>query len=259
MGVSPWRTAEDLFLEKTGQGKPQETNFAMQRGLDLEEEARQCFEQVSNHIVFPKVVISAKYPYLMASLDGMTMDETIIVEIKCSGHKDHQIALDGKIPEKYWPQLQQQMIVTNLHKMYYFSYRTFYDFCLVEVFKDDLFCEELISKTKRFWDCVKSGVLADEFKDKKNFITIEDDNWKYFVNQWKLSKERLKICEELEEVDRKTLISLANNKNCEGLGVRVSKHERCGSIDYSKVEELKGIDLEKYRKPKTEYWKITEY
>ena len=58
MGISPWMTAEQLFLEKTGQCKPRKTNYAMQRGLDLEEEARKCFEHITDYIVFPKVVIS---------------------------------------------------------------------------------------------------------------------------------------------------------------------------------------------------------
>jgi hypothetical protein len=38
--------------------------------------------------------------------------------------------------------------------------------------------------------------------------------------------------------------------------IRLSIQERKGSVDYSKVRELKGVDLEQYRKPSTEYLDI---
>ncbi len=258
MGVSPWRTPKELFLEKTGQGKPQETNSAMRRGIDLEEEARQAFEKITGHIVFPKVVFSKEFPWLMASLDGMTMDENVIVEIKCAGKEDHEIAWKGGIPEKYWPQVQQQMIVTGLKKCMYYGYSPRYMGLnnIVYVEYNEEYCQELIAKTKRFWDCMKSGILSDEFKDKKKPIVRNDEAFCLTLKRYLMAKDILESQKLDLDYYKERLVELCDENNYEAMGHIISKHERIGSIDYSKIPELKGVDLEKYRKPSSEYWSI---
>src|SRR5689334_6309347 len=114
MGVSPWKTPFQLWEEKLGIGKEKETTASMRRGIDMEEEARQKFEELTGHIVFPKVMFHPDYEYLMASLDGIDMDHKVAVEIKCPGREDHECAMDGVVPEKYKPQLQHQLEVTGL-------------------------------------------------------------------------------------------------------------------------------------------------
>ncbi len=251
MGVSTFRTPQELFLEKIGEGKPQLVNYAMHRGIDLEEDARQNFESLIGESVFPSVVFSEKYPWMMASLDGITIDEKIIVELKVPGCKDHSIAKSGRVPEKYYPQLQQQMIVTDLKNCLYYSYNPndTTDSVLLELSRDEKYCEELIDKTKRFWDCMKSGVLSDEFKSskKKEYTQRDDIRWRCKVERW----NELKIL-------RQQIIDECEGENCEGAGIRVSKHTREGQVDWKSIPELKGIDLEKYRKTSVEYWSIKE-
>ena len=57
---------------------------------------------------------------MRASLDGISMDQEIL-EIKCPYKpnrldSDHQKTKEGKIPEKYWPQLQHQLEVFGASK-----------------------------------------------------------------------------------------------------------------------------------------------
>ena len=41
--------------------------------------------------------------WMIASLDGIDIDNKTLVEIKCPGEIDHSCAMDGQVPEKYPP------------------------------------------------------------------------------------------------------------------------------------------------------------
>ena len=56
---------------------------------------------------------------------------------------------------------------------------------------------------------------------------------------------------------RKQLIFLAGESNVKGGGITMCQIQRKGNVDYSLIEELKGIDLDQYRKPSSFGWRIT--
>lgn len=158
MGVSPWQTLEELYLEKIGLSEPQPKNWAMQRGLDLEPFARKAFEVFINDDVFPELRVHTEFPWMVASLDGINLDGSIVVEIKCPGKKDHDTALSGKIPEKYYAQLQHQMIVCDVQYMWYFSYRSDDDHIAIRVDRCEEYCNELLCREKAFYAFFKNGI-----------------------------------------------------------------------------------------------------
>ncbi len=258
LGISPWRTAQQLFDEKMGRGEPQEENFAMRRGKDLEEEARKQVEKDTGIIFFPAVKISTQYPWLLCSLDGIDIEGKHMVELKCPGKEDHEIAKQGDVPHKYYAQVQQQMIVTGLKKCYYYSYKpnSFYKNILLIVDYDEDYCNKLIETTKRFWDCMQTGELTDEFKDIKHVYKEMDESWSYSVDAYKEYSEQIKKLEKLRDFFRDDIISRADGKNFQGYGIKVSKHERIGCVDYSLIPELTSVKLDQYRKPPTTYWKV---
>src|SRR5208337_1949303 len=108
MGVSPWKTKIKCYKEKIGEIENVVKSERMQRGLDLEPIARELFTIRTGIEMFPRVVVR---DWAMASLDGLSIMGHKILEIKCPGPKDHELALCGKIPEYYFPQLQHQMMV----------------------------------------------------------------------------------------------------------------------------------------------------
>ncbi len=79
LGVSPWCTPYQLWLQKTGRADTK-ANAAMQRGTDLEPAARAAYETETGTIMQPLVLQDGLYS---ASLDGMTLEGDLIVEIKC--------------------------------------------------------------------------------------------------------------------------------------------------------------------------------
>jgi len=113
MGLSPWSTPYQLWLEKTGRASAKVTQ-AMQRGTDLEPAARAAYEDQTGLIMQPLVLEAGQYS---ASLDGMTLDGDLVLEIKCPlrGTRSDlwQDVLGGQVPEHYLAQVQHQLMVTG--------------------------------------------------------------------------------------------------------------------------------------------------
>ncbi|MCE5294135.1 MAG: YqaJ viral recombinase family protein [Chlamydiales bacterium] len=161
MGVSPYQTPYDLFATKC-LNRPNKVNGAMLYGRKNEEPARQLFEMLSGYSVFPMVGVSDKHIWQMASFDGMTMDYSVLVEIKCANEKDHAIAKENRVPDKYYPQLQHQLAVSGLDEMFYFSYRK-EEGVIVKVKKDLNYIEKLIEREEAFYiECIVMGIPPEE-------------------------------------------------------------------------------------------------
>jgi len=210
MEVSPWKTPYQLWEEKLGIRKENAKTQAMQRGLDLEEKARTCFENKMDLIVLPQVIFHPKNHWMMASLDGMDVEQKHIVEIKCAGKEDHQMAKEGKIPEKYFPQLQHQMEVTGLDMAYYFSFDG-EDGVIVEVSRNTKYINELVQNEGKFYKCMQDFLppkLSTKDYDEKN-----DDVWAAAAAEWLSINRKLTDMEKKESEIRQTLISMSRKES----------------------------------------------
>jgi putative phage-type endonuclease len=252
MGVDLWKTPLRLFKEKTSNVNPFYINKKMQRGLDLEDEARELFRIKTGVEVMPKVVVKN---WTMASLDGVNQSGNFIVEIKCPGEKDHSAALSGKIPDHYYPQLQHQMFVCDVGDMYYFSYDGL-DGVIIKVERDDRYIAKMLNKELEFYECLVNRVPPKPTEN--DYTERNDEQWLDLASEWKCVREGIKYLEKQEEEIRKKLIQLTGESNSRGAGISLSKITRKGNINYSIIPEIKNIDLEPYRRDSTYFWKINE-
>lgn len=159
IGAYPWKTAHQLYHEKISDTHNTYTNSAMQRGIDLEPMARDLFMLETGIDVSPAVIVR---DWAMASLDGISSCGKYVVEIKCPGKKTHEIALSGKIPDYYYPQLQHQMYVCDVDEMYYYSFDGM-NGVVVVVVRDDEFIEKMIVAEKHFYDCIINKIPPVEY------------------------------------------------------------------------------------------------
>ena len=254
MGVSPWSSPYMLWEEKLGLRPPKEMNFAMSEGKRKEESARKRFSEIIGKNIQPDVIIHPTYNYLLASLDGISEDRQIICEIKHPGRKDHEEALEGRVPEKYYPQVQMQMEVSGLPLNHYFScYGE--DACVVIVERNRAFIDKMMPLLHEFYKCMvtfKPPELTErDYEDKSS-----DNMWYNVSHDYKKIKQRIEEMQEQEEILRKQLIELSHDRNCRGNGITVRKSLRVGNVDYKAIEALKTIDLDIYRKPASTVWTI---
>lgn len=252
LGVSPWTTPYQLWLQKLSLAEQKETE-AMKRGKEKEEQARKAFEEKTGLLVFPTVKISPKHAWMMASFDGMDIEEKNIVEIKCPGKEDHSKAKEGVVPEKYIPQLQHQLFVCSLEKAFYFSY-TEVSSVVLEVYRDDKFIEKMIQKEEAFYECM-INFTSPELTD-RDYAEREDEAWKKYAISYIENKKMLQDLETKEKALKQELIRLSEKKNCRGAGISLSRTMRKGSVDYSQISELNHINLDNYRKSPVEVWTI---
>jgi putative phage-type endonuclease len=253
MGSSPWSTPYKCWQNKLGLLGDQAPNAAMQRGKELEPLAREWFSKTICEMN-PKVIESSEYSFIGASLDGISNLGNHILEIKCGSEKLHALAKDGIIPEYYKDQIQHQLLVTRAGSCFYVSFDGI-DGIIIRVEPDPTFAERFLKKARDFWKCVANAEPpAMSQKDYKD-MTLEP-KWELYTNMYKNIEDSIKKMETQKSLIRQTLISLCENQSCQGNGLKVINQASKGRIDYDEVKELKGIDLEKYRKPAIQSWKF---
>jgi len=255
LGVSPWVTPYGLWSQKMGLIVV-EQNDAMRRGVEMEPLARDAFNRALCVTVEPKVYFDDVYPWCMASLDGVSADGKTVVEIKCCGQKDHQTALDGMIPEKYYPQLQHQLYVTGLKQINYFSYRSELDFVNLVVKRDDIFIGNMLEAEKEFYRrMIEFDAPPLTEQDYQDFNSDKDFEYAsmIYLDAVKARKE----AEKNEGWAKEQMISKANG-NAKNRLVRITKYFRKGNVQYDKIPELEKVDLEKYRKAAVASYRISE-
>ena len=100
--------------------------------------------------------------------------------------------------------------------------------------------------------------LAVLCKYDDQFTKRDDNEWRFACVNWLNAKENLQRAQEIEGTMRQELISASQLQNSKGCGVRLQKVTRVGSVNFSEIPELIDVDLNKYRKPPSESWKITQ-
>jgi putative phage-type endonuclease len=103
--VDTWQTPYGLWLLRTGR-KSQEVTPAMQHGTDMEPAARAAYEKLTGQVMEPLVLTEGDYS---ASLDGITLDGTLILEVKCPfkgcASELWKAVAAGEVPAHYWWQV----------------------------------------------------------------------------------------------------------------------------------------------------------
>ena len=252
MGVSPWTTPLQLWEEKLGIKGPRESTEAMRQGLVKEDSARNLFYKLTDIQVFPDVIFHEN-EFMMASLDGIDLTRKHALEIKSPfkiDSPDHELALEGKIPQKYYPQLQHQLECLNLDVIYYLSYYNDNSYKLIEVERDQKYIDKMIPKLQEFH---RRMIEIDPPSSNENDYEYREDNeTKDLEKRYFFLKSYV---DEFEEVKNK-LIERAEGKNMKVGNLTISRFMRKGTVDYKKIPELKSVDLDVYRKSPSLCWRV---
>jgi hypothetical protein len=92
--------------------------------------------------------------------------------------------------------------------------------------------------------------------EEKEYVQKNDALWEDYALKLREITMALNDLEEEKEYIRLKLIEMSDMQNCNGCGITTCRITKKGSINYSDIPELKEVDLEKYRKPSSQYWKI---
>jgi putative phage-type endonuclease len=120
---SPFKSAHQLWMEKTGRCPKPAPTRATTHGQVSEDTARIQLSHELEMELLPVSVMDDEAPYLRASYDGYNLRDGVITEIKCPmTPKDHRRAKEGDIPWYYRLQMYQQMHIARASSMIYYSW-----------------------------------------------------------------------------------------------------------------------------------------
>jgi putative phage-type endonuclease len=255
MGVNPYKNTEKLWYEKV-LGKDPFVTEAMKYGSETESIVRKMVNERMKTEYVPVVMQSTSHDFMIASLDGYDKKSIYpIIEIKCPSKEAlHLEAVGSIIPNIYLPQLQHQMFVAEEKTALYVSYYGG-DLAIVVVKLDPEYCECLVKKEIEFFETIFDWMAPLP----PDTIIIEGEDATTLSNYYLEAKATLEKWELILEKAKTELVERCNGKNAIFGNVRVTKEERKGSVDYNQIPELQIVDLDRYRRAPTKFWKIQKH
>lgn len=204
-GINPFKSVHQLWLEKTGQMEPEQTDSDYaQFGTLLEPVVRKeftvrtCIKVRQKHMLLQ----SEEYPFMFADLDGVVNEngEMAIFEAKTASAYKQEVWEEG-VPAPYILQVQHYMAVTGAKRTYIAALVGGNHFFYHVVERDEEMLGKIITMEKYFWEThVLGGVepvpdgsdaTTDYFNSRfrhSNGMTVE------------LPEEALSVCAEYDRL-----------------------------------------------------------
>ena len=242
--VSPWCTPYQLWQHKL-ELVDQEATLAMRHGSELEPVARAAYERQTGHVMQPLVVVEGEYS---ASLDAMTLDGGRIAEIKCPV-KGRDSTLwktveAGRLPDHYRWQVQHQLMVTKASVADVFVFDGAEGIVLEIAPEPDAW-----PRIHEAWDEFMGFVAKSEAPPltERDTRVRDDPEWLNAAATYlELRAAHDELSAKFDEAKTR-LVGLTSHAREQGGGISVTRLFKRGSIDYKRVPELEGVDLEPYR------------
>lgn len=204
-GINPFKSVHQLWLEKTGQIEPEQTDSDYAHfGSLLEPIVRKEFTARTGIKVRQKHMLlqSEDYPFMFADLDGVINEdgEMAVFEAKTASAYKQEVWEDG-VPAPYILQVQHYMAVTGAKRTYIAALVGGNHFFYHVVERDEEMIGKIIAMEKYFWEThVLGGV--EPVPDGSDATT------NYFNNRFshsngmtiELPEEALSVCMEYDRL-----------------------------------------------------------
>ena len=258
-GLNPWKPRNALELAHLKFGDLViEDNPAMRRGRELEGKVREMLEWEHDRVFAPVVIESLEDPRFRASMDGLTLEGDLGIEIKVSD-KTYDMVKSGSIPKHYWYQVQHQLFVSGASAIIFAAYSPSQPDPLAQmtIERDD----EAIAEIREKWDEFEKEFVGKELPPLE--VEREDFEWSELVADYKAAKSKLEVAEERFKQAKQRLIEAAGGVKTHGFGITVTPVKQAGRIKYAAIfkdrpELLDEVDIEKYTSKPTVTYRITE-
>lgn len=261
MGLSPYQTPKMLWEEELGFRNPQKATSYMQRGLDIEDEAREFFKKQSGIEVAPVVLFHPENPKFMASLDGICWASGTLLEIKNNNLSYHDMAKRGFIVQFHQCQMQWQMYCCGpeMWEGNYLSYRSPGDAVIVPLKRSDAVIAEQVKAALEFLrmieDLEEPPLMEADYEDVSKNSSLQQA-----VNEYREYNALVKHYTQLSESAKKRIITESKDRNVRGLDWKMTKYEQKGRVNYEELLkdlDVKDDDLNAYRKESKTSYRIT--
>lgn len=252
LGESPYKTPYELWEERTGRSSGDNIGYAGYIGHRAEPYIRRLYEQITGDIYEPVVMVSEEYPFMLASLDGRTLQCDRLIECKLNDVEKHSMAKKGIVPIYHLIQMQHQLLVSGCEEAIYLSapYTDHpdqlreKDLVVIVVLPDLEFQQELIIAEAQMVEHIATDTPP---KNSNPVKEIHTKQWKRAAAKWKRCKKHYDDAKAELDAAKNVLVKLADEVSAKGEGLKLTKSWRRGSVDYKAVPELAGLNLDSYR------------
>lgn len=157
LGVSPYRTAMDVWLDKRGLVESVRETEAMRWGTLLEPVIiREYQERTGREVTTPEMLQHPEHDWMLGNLDGISHGPggPVVLEVKCAGFRSaHRWGDPGSdfVPEEYLCQVAHYMAVSGLPGADIAVLMNGSELRVYHVERDVKLEEQLIRALRTFW------------------------------------------------------------------------------------------------------------
>jgi len=219
LGVSPFRTALDVYNDKVSPDIIDEPNENMKRGIRaeryiLEEYVDRSGETLETNIA---TIVDKQYPFMRANIDAKIKDQNVIIEAKST--KSPMSAWESGIPEYYKAQVAYYAMLTDAERVDIPVLFSGWEYACFTYWRDAEYEANLKQAVIDFWqNHIVKGIpprprTPEELKVAYPVIDNEitkkaDDHIRHVVSEYQEVSDQVKKLEEEKESlqDLRTLI-----------------------------------------------------
>ena len=153
-GMNPYKSAMQVYLDKTSPETEVIDNESMRLGRDLEDYVAGRFMEATGKKVRRSnaMYVHDQYSFMMANIDRLVMGERAGLECKTASPYQADRWKDGKIPEWYYLQCQHYMKVLEMDGWYLAVLIYGKGFQYTYLPRDEELLDHLVKIEKDFWE-----------------------------------------------------------------------------------------------------------
>lgn len=174
LGLSPWRSPIDVWLDKTSDTVEEKESEPMYWGNVLEEVVAQEFAKRSGYKVRNNnfTLQSEEYPYLLANIDREIVGIDAGLECKTANAFKANEWDGDNVPDAYYIQCQHYMAVTGKASWWIAALIGGNTFVYKEIKRNDEVIQAIIDTGAAFWELVESKTMPtpDDTKQCENTL-----------------------------------------------------------------------------------------
>jgi putative phage-type endonuclease len=262
LGLSPWQSADNVLRGMVrawhGVSSDWSGNIATEYGHAHEPLAKMDFLARTGELIEDcGFMVHPLHPWLGATPDGLVGLDGV-AELKCPfglrNDQDPQFKTALDQPH-YYAQMQVEMHCAGRELCHFFQWSAHGDaYEIVRI--SEAWWDENLPKLKAF----HARYLA-ELDNPAHLepvrATVDGAQAAALLAEWDACKASIDAAEERRKAILAEIIALAKEQDADICGRKLTRVERKGAVDYSKIPALQGLDLEQYRRSGGEYWRLS--
>lgn len=247
MGASKYQSRADV-LDYYVRGSTFEGNAATRYGHENEHHVRAYAAGIIGDFLMPACIEDIDGVY-GCSLDGITDCGKIAAECKAPYRGTEspiwRDILEGSAGGYEW-QIQHQLMVSGAERL---LYAVWTPEGAKHLWRDPN--RDMQAQLCEAWNALWTDVEARRG-------TRDDSAWLAAAERWRRAKARADEAATELDTARDALVAIVQSDHETGAGIRAQKITRQGAVDYKRVPQLAGVNLDPYRKAPSVSWRVEE-